>query len=141
MKRCAHPPELVAVVKRVRACFPSSVDLLSKPYRERKRRTRSEGFCAVASEAVWFDAQRYGYKGRNASWFDPNGERQSHWWLVSPEGCILDPTADQFTPAQRKQIYAIGKGGGFPGIRKDPRGARVPSETARKMRARAGLGR
>lgn len=139
MKRCTHPPELEAAVKRVRACFPTSTDLLSKQYRKAQRATVSEGFCSVASEAVWQDAQRYGYKGRNASWHEPSGERFSHWWLVSPDDCILDPTADQFSAEQLRKIYAAGKPGGFPGIRK-PEGVPVVGSKARKLRERAGLG-
>lgn len=139
MKRCKHPPELEAAVERVRACFPTSTDLLSKQYRKAQRATVSEGFCSVASEAVWQDAQRYGYKGRNASWHEPSGERFSHWWLVSPDDCILDPTADQFSAEQLRKIYAAGKPGGFPGIRK-PEGVPVVGSKARKLRERAGLG-
>lgn len=139
MKRCTHPPELEAAVERVRACFPTSTDLLSKQYRKAQRATASEGFCSVASEAVWQDAQRYNYKGRNASWYAPSGERFSHWWLVSPDDCILDPTADQFSPKQRRKIYAAGKPGGFPGIRR-PEGVPVVGGKARKLRERAGLG-
>jgi GNAT superfamily N-acetyltransferase len=139
MKRCTHPPELEAAVERVRACFPTSSDLLSKQYRTAQRATVSEGFCSVASEAVWQDAQRYGYKGRNASWHESSGERFSHWWLVSPDDCILDPTADQFSPKQLRKIYAAGKPGGFPGIRR-PEGVPVVGSKARKLRERAGLG-
>jgi len=140
MKRCTHPPELEAAVERVRACFPTSTDLLSQQYRKAQRATASEGFCSVASEAVWQDAQRYGYKGRNASWYAPSGERLSHWWLVSPDDCILDPTADQFSPKQLRKVYAAGKPGGFPGIRR-PEGVPVVGGKARKLRERAGLGR
>jgi len=140
MKRCTHPTEIVEAVERVRACFPSSTDLLSKQYQKRQRATASEGFCSVASESVWFEAQKYGYRGRNASWRSSDGERFSHWWLVSPDDCVLDPTSDQFSPEELRKIYAIGKPGGFPGIRR-PEGVPTPSARARTMRERAGLGR
>jgi hypothetical protein len=66
------------------------------------------GHCAVATEALYF------MLGGKAAGYTPMNVRHegvSHWYLRTPDGRYLDPTADQFdTPVD----YASGRGRGFP---------------------------
>jgi hypothetical protein len=124
MSRCTHPKPLRDLVRRVQACL--SPDLLRKG--EGGRHPHA-GHCAVASEAVWAKrARALGYKTRVGR-TDTGG---THWWLVSPEGCVLDPTAAQFTKAHLSRIYARGRAAGPQGVRYKE-GKLVPSERARTL--------
>ena len=121
---CKHPKPLLDLVRRVQACL--TPDLLRKG--EGGKHPHA-GHCAVASEAVWAKrARALGYKTRMGR-TDSGG---THWWLVSPEGCVLDPTSAQFTQAHLRRIYARGEGRGPQGVRyKD--GRLVPSARAREV--------
>ena len=125
---CTHPKKLRALTKRVRACLsrPEARELLRPEYRGHSGHPLT-GHCAVASEALWVAAARdLGYKHRQAKL--PDGT--NHWWLVSPSGCILDPTSAQFSSKDLQRIYAAGKGRGPQGVRRS--GAKViPSPRAK----------
>jgi hypothetical protein len=92
------------------------------------------GHCAVASEALWAaKARELGYKTRVGK-TDQGG---THWWLVSPTGCVLDPTSAQFSKSHLERIYARGRAAGPQGVRYR-KGVLVPSERARELLRRAG---
>jgi len=86
---------------------------------------------------VWLaKGQRLGYKHRVAKWVE-GGETKTHWWLVSPEGCVLDPTAAQFPKAKLEHIYTLGRGAGPQGVRHEGERtvARPGSPEARLLKA------
>ena len=64
------------------------------------------GHCYVASEVVYHLAARdLGYKPATV-----RHEGVVHWFLIGPDGTIVDPTAEQFViPVP----YALGRGRGF----------------------------
>jgi hypothetical protein len=125
---CKHPPALRALVKKVQACLTD--DLLSPEERAKPRSSKVAGHCAVASEAVWAaKARRLGYKTRVAR----TTSGGTHWWLVSPKGCVLDPTAAQFSKAERERLYAAGRGAGPQGVRYSSDGTLIPSKRAREV--------
>lgn len=146
MKRCTHPRPLRDLVRRVQKCL--TPDLLDKGYAPGKH--PHAGHCAVATEAVWVEAARdLGYKSRVATWRGRPGTSpvgappcgaedrkagncSSHWWLVSPEGCVLDPTSGQFSQRELEAIYARGRGAGAQGVRYR-NGVLVPSARAAKV--------
>lgn len=78
----------------------------SKPQYRREGRPTA-GACYIAAEAV------YHLAGGVESGLKPmrgKHEGVSHWWLVDPDGNVIDPTADQFdTPVP----YEHGTGSGF----------------------------
>lgn len=79
----------------------------------------TQGFCSVASEALYFLPAR-----APAGWVahvgrDPKGG--THWWLVHTTGRRLDPTAEQYLTQNLDPPYARGRPGGFMGMRADPR--------------------
>lgn len=133
MKRaapCSHPRALIALTRKVQACL--TPDLLRPGYAG--GRGPYAGHCAVASEAIWAaQARDLGYKHRRGL----TDEGTPHIWLVSPEGCVLDPTASQFSARHLKRIYARGKGVGPQGARYDAQGRLVPSARAREVLRRA----
>jgi hypothetical protein len=69
------------------------------------------GNCYVASEALY-----HALGGKRAGWTPcvlrmPDGER--HWFLRG-HGVVLDPSARQFSPRDRRRIpYTQGRGTGF----------------------------
>lgn len=129
MTRCTHPKPLRDLVRRVQACL--TPDLLRKGQGGKHPHA---GHCAVASEAVWaHKAKELGYKTRMGR-TDTGG---THWWLVSPEGCVLDPTEAQFSKAHLRRIYARGRAVGPQGVRYRE-GKLVPSKPAREVLRRVG---
>ena len=68
------------------------------------------GHCYVASEALY-------HLGLKDEGYTPCRGRDEdgvvHWWLVSPEGYIVDPTAAQYLETGRTPPYARGRPGGF----------------------------
>ena len=126
-KPCDHPKDLKVLTRRVQACL--TPDLLGKKYRSGGHGPYA-GHCAVASEAIWAArARELGYKHRRGL----TDEATPHIWLVSPEGCVLGPTASQFSPDHFQRIYARGKGVGPQGARYDAQGRLVPSARAREV--------
>ena len=83
-------------------------DLLAGEYRACAGQHPMAGHCSVATEALYFTlgGKTAGYTPMNV-----RHEGVSHWYLRTPDGRYLDPTADQFdTPVD----YASGRGRGFP---------------------------
>lgn len=80
-------------------------DLLRPKYLTPDRKSRLEGHCYVAAEALWH------LRGRIDTPMVarcPDGD--THWWLRRPDGRILDPTASQFL---YQFPYETGRGSGF----------------------------
>lgn len=86
--------------------------------------TPSAGHCYAASEALF-----HALGGKAAGFIPMNVkvEGVSHWFLKSSEGCVIDPTWDQFP---QSAPYAEATGRGFL--------TRAPSVRARQMMDCAG---
>lgn len=100
------------LVQQVRAVLTPS--LLKPVYRRLVEQGAHPmtGHCYVASEAL------YALLGGKAAGYKPASlahEGSIHWWLVSADGQVLDPTADQFTTPVP---YANGRCRGF--LTKEP---------------------
>ena len=106
-------------------------DLLTSKYRACATRSPVAGHCAVATEALYFTL------GGKAAGYTPMNVRHegvSPWYLRTPDGRYLDPTADQFdTPVD----YASGRGRGFPTPRQG-RAEPPPSKRAATLLQRLG---
>ncbi len=93
------------------------------------------GHCAVATEALYFmlGGKGSGYTPMNVTHpVKGNARGVSHWYLRTPDGRYLDPTADQFnTPVD----YAKGRGRGFP-TPKQGRAEPPPSKRAAVLLSR-----
>lgn len=60
------------------------------------------GLCAEATKAmalVFPELRRV-----RGHYYCPHWGRRAHWWLVAPDGSIIDPTARQF-PSQGRGVY------------------------------------
>lgn len=64
---------------------------------------RPNGKCYPASEAVY-----HLLGGKKAGYTPIRGDH--HWWVRSPSGEVLDPTAAQY---DHQFDYSVGRGGGF----------------------------
>ena len=114
-------------------------DLLAGEYRACATQHPMAGHCSVATEALYF------MLGGKAAGYTPMNVRHevkgikggvSHWYLRTPEGAYLDPTADQFdTPVD----YAAGRGRGFP-TPKQGHAEPPPSRRAQTLLRRLGKG-
>lgn len=97
----------------------------------RKREVPPEcfGLCYIAAEAAYhaLGGSAAGYKPMSAS-----GEWGTHWWVRTPGGANLDPTAVQFGADVLAKVHARGRGRGFL--------TREPSKRARVLMARLGKG-
>ena len=106
-------------------------DLLAGEYRACAGQHPMAGHCSVATEALYFTlgGKTAGYTPMNV-----RHEGVSHWYLRTPDGRYLDPTADQFdTPVN----YASGRGRGFPTPRQG-RAEPPPSKRAAVLLSRIG---
>jgi GNAT superfamily N-acetyltransferase len=109
-------------------------DLLTGAYRACATRSPVAGHCAVATEALYFTL---GGKSAGYTPMNVRHEGVSHWYLRTPDGRYLDPTADQFdTPVD----YARGRGRGFPTPRQG-RAEPPPSKRAATLLRRLGGGK
>jgi len=100
-----------------------------------------EGHCALAAETLqallWECGERQ-WKARVAK----NKTGETHWWLESPTGEILDPTVEQFYYYGEEPPYAHGRPAGFQGTRwveVDGQKQRRPSAAAMKVLQRMRL--
>jgi hypothetical protein len=87
-----------------------SPDLIPKDYRGRTDNPMF-GHCYHASEALYrsLGGKTSGYKAQRG--VDNDGV--SHWWVESPTGEILDPTAAQYTDFDKTPPYHNAKGASF----------------------------
>jgi hypothetical protein len=104
-------------------------DLLKPSFRELAKGKHSTcGHCYAASEAL------YHLLGGKAKGFKPVRAKDedgiTHWWVESPTGEILDPTAEQYTSVGKVPPYAQGRPAGFL--------TRGPSKRAREIMRRLG---
>ena len=69
------------------------------------------GQCYGAAEALYrlLGGKDRGYKAQRAV----DDENTSHWWVLSPNGDILDPTSAQYTGLGKTPPYVKGKGASF----------------------------
>lgn len=89
-------PATDALVAQIRAQLTD--DLLSRREARKPRRTPTAGHCYVASEALWH------LTGQTFRVYRIRHEGSSHWFLRTPGGRVVDPTADQFaTPVPYDQ--------------------------------------
>lgn len=112
-------------------------DLLAGEYRACAATHPMAGQCSVATETLYF------MLGGKAAGYTPMNVRHpvkgivggvSHWYLRSPDGLYLDPTADQFnTPVD----YTSGRGRGFPTPRQG-HAEPPPSKRAKLLLSRIG---
>jgi hypothetical protein len=64
------------------------------------------GLCYVLSEAFYhLYGRKFGLKPVRARYYG-----RTHWWLIAPDGKVIDLTADQFS---RPYPYHRGRAGGF----------------------------
>lgn len=84
-------------------------DLVKPRYRGREHPLI--GHCYHASEALYYliGGKALGIKPMVGK--DENGE--THWWLQTPEGMILDITAEQYIERGIDPPYGNGRGCGF----------------------------
>ena len=89
-----------------------SPDLIPNDYRGRPDNPMF-GHCYHAAEALYrsLGGKTSGYKARRG--VDDDGV--SHWWVESPMGEILDPTAAQYTDFDKTPPYHNAKGASFRG--------------------------
>lgn len=89
-------------------------DLLKPMYRKLQRKSKTEGHCYAASEAIYhlLGGSSGGYVPQVAR-FEDDGISKTHWWLRKGDGSIIDPTAGQFTEVGNTPPYGAGKGAGF----------------------------
>ena len=95
----------------------------------------TQGFCSVASEALFFmiGGSANGWKAQNGR----DNQGIVHWWLMHEEFGRLDPTADQYFLNNQTPPYLKARSGGFQGIRQEIGNAwgfdRKPSARAQKL--------
>lgn len=89
-------------------------DLLKPMYRKLQRKSKTEGHCYAASEAIYHlvGGASTGFVPQVAR-FEDDGISKTHWWLRNGDGKVVDPTAGQFTEVGRMPPYAAGRGAGF----------------------------
>ena len=99
--------ELIATIQAV-----LSPDLIPRDYSGRPDNPMF-GHCYHAAEALYrsLGGKMSGYKAQRG--IDDDGV--SHWWVKSPTGEILDPTAAQYTEFGKTPPYHNGKGASFRG--------------------------
>ncbi len=102
-------PHEIAVVDAVKSVL--TLDLLRPEYRIRPENPMF-GHCFHASEALYYllGGKAAGYRIRRAiDWSDV-----PHYWVISPTGENLDPTADQYYSIARLPPYDLaGRGAGI----------------------------
>jgi hypothetical protein len=93
-----------AIIEDVNGLFlkqPQVKEITSNPY---------TGYCYVAAEAFIYLIRRKNYKPMFLNLPENFSEiYQTHWFIQSPKGYIIDPTADQFDNILPYNL-AIGKG-------------------------------
>ena len=97
--------KLIAVLRTV-----LTPDLIPEQFKEHPENPMF-GHCYGAAEALYrlLGGKEQGYKAQRAT--DSDGV--SHWWVLSPTGCILDPTSTQCTDFVKIPPYAEGRGASF----------------------------
>ena len=85
-------------------------DLVPEKYRGRPENPMF-GQCYGAAEALYrlLGAKEHGYKAQRAT----DNEGIVHWWVLSPIGNVLDPTAAQYTDFGKIPPHAKGLGASF----------------------------
>lgn len=78
-------------------------DLLKPQYRKINENNPFYGYCYIASEALYHLTEKR-LKSMQAK--DDSGI--SHWWLVSDDGIIYDPTKDQYSLVGKIPPYENG---------------------------------
>lgn len=96
-----------SIMQRVKAVL--TPDLLKQPYRRLVEAGADPmtGHCYVATEAIWhlLGGSKSPYKTMVIQ-----HEGGTHWFLLGPDGTIIDATKEQFrTPVP----YEFGRGNGF----------------------------
>jgi hypothetical protein len=88
-------------------------ELIPKEFRGRPENPMF-GHCYGAAEALYhlLGGKGSGYKAQRG--VDDDGI--THWWVLSPTGKILDPTAAQYTDFGKTPPYNNGKGASFRGL-------------------------
>lgn len=72
------------------------------------------GHCYVASEALWWLLRYYYPDAPTKARHGRDSHGVSHWWLVTADGEVIDPTAEQYTSIGEVPPYAnVAAGGGF----------------------------
>lgn len=72
------------------------------------------GHCYVATEALWWLLRYYYPDAPTEPRHGKDGHGVSHWWLVTAEGEVIDPTAEQYTSVGEAPPYdRLVPGGGF----------------------------
>ena len=106
----SNEEELIAEVQAV-----LTPDLVPENFRDRPN-SPMFGHCYGAAEALYhlLGGKDGGYKAMRAT--DDDGI--SHWWVLSPIGCVLDPTSAQYSDFGKTPPYAQGKGAAFRGSKR-----------------------
>lgn len=72
------------------------------------------GHCYVATESLWWLLRYYYSDAPTEPRHGKDGHGVTHWWLVTRDGEILDPTEEQYTSVGEVPPYdAVVAGGGF----------------------------
>lgn len=100
-------------------------DLLSPTWKRMKTNHPLSGHCYVASEVFWHLSG-----GKKSNWVPcvARVDDETHWWLRSRDGTIIDPTAEQYTDCGLNPPYEVGRPCGFL--------TRMPSRRAQVLMSR-----